>query len=259
MKEAHILALSGGKDSTALALHIKKNYPNIHKKIQYVFYDTGCDLKETYDYLHKIEVYLNKEITYIKPEVSFEDMLNKTKMIPTIFRRWCTIELKIKPSNKFLKHKIQDEKIDKIKLYVGIRSDEKHRKGIVLKTNFEKRYIEPIYLFIKDGITKSDVENILLNSGINYPDYYTWRKRNGCFFCPYQTIYDWICLYENHPDLFYKAMEYEKIGDIGNNIKFRFNPKMSLEEILKNIDTLKYKEKLKNIKLRNENKLIDVW
>ena len=54
-------------------------------------------------------------------------------------------------------------------------------------------------------------------------------------------------------------MEYEKIGDIGNNIKFRFNPKMSLEEILKNIDTLKYKEKLKNIKLRNENKLIDVW
>ena len=152
MKEAHILALSGGKDSTALALHIKKNYPNIHKEIQYVFYDTGCDLKETYDYLHKIEVYLNKEITYIKPEVSFEDMLNKTKMIPTIFRRWCTIELKIKPSNKFLKHKVQNEKMDKIKLYIGIRSDEKYRKGIVLKTNFEKRYIEPIYLFIKDNL-----------------------------------------------------------------------------------------------------------
>ena len=123
MKEAHILALSGGKDSTALALHIKKNYPDIHKKIQYVFYDTGCDLKETYDYLHKIEVYLNKEITYIKPEVSFEDMLNKTKMIPTIFRRWCTIELKTKPFEKYIK-----EKLDRtFFLYIGIRADEAQR------------------------------------------------------------------------------------------------------------------------------------
>ena len=33
--EYHILTLSGGKDSAALALHIKENYPNIHKKIQY--------------------------------------------------------------------------------------------------------------------------------------------------------------------------------------------------------------------------------
>ena len=53
MKEYHVLSLSGGKDSTALAFFIRDNMPEIHEQIEYVFYDTGCDLPETYDYLDK--------------------------------------------------------------------------------------------------------------------------------------------------------------------------------------------------------------
>ncbi len=241
-KEYHILSLSGGKDSTALAFFIKENYPLIHEKIEYVFYDTGCDLVETYDYLNKIEVFLNKKITYVKPSRSFEDILNETKMIPNIFKRWCTYELKIKPSNEFLKNKVSKENIDKIKIYIGIRADEQYRTGVQLKSNFEKKYIEPVYPFIDNGIGKQDIENILINFGINYPDYYKWRKRNGCFFCPYQSPYSWVMLYENHPKLFYKAMEYEKIGDIGKHRVFSFHPNMTLEEILKNKESIKEKE-----------------
>ena len=33
-----------------------------------------------------------------------------------------------------------------------------------------------------------------------------------CFFCFYQQKIEWIWLYEQHPDLFLKAMEYEKDG-----------------------------------------------
>ena len=62
MKEYHILSLSGGKDSTALAFFMKENMPEIFKKLELVFYDTGCDLPETYDYLNKIEVFLKKKI-----------------------------------------------------------------------------------------------------------------------------------------------------------------------------------------------------
>ena len=53
-KEYHILSLSGGKDSTALAFFMKENMPDIFEKLELVFYDTGCDLPETYDYLDKI-------------------------------------------------------------------------------------------------------------------------------------------------------------------------------------------------------------
>ncbi|MBQ9688966.1 phosphoadenosine phosphosulfate reductase family protein [bacterium] len=262
MKESHILSLSGGKDSTALALYIKNNYPELHQKIEYVFYDTGCDLKETYDYLNKIEVFTNKKITYVKPPKSFDEILSINKVLPTIFRRWCTIELKIKPSNTFLRSYIEMNNLDKVNLYVGIRADEQYRKGVVLKTEFEKKYIQPRYPFIEDKIYKNDVEKILVDNAIGYPDYYKWRSRNGCFFCPFQTLYEWIQLYEHHPDLFKKAMNYEKMGDVGTKIKFRFNPIMPLDEIIKpeNIARIKkqYFEKLqknkKNVKCL---KLID--
>ena len=43
----HILALSGGKDSSALAVFMKDKVPDM----EYVFCDTGDELYETYDYL----------------------------------------------------------------------------------------------------------------------------------------------------------------------------------------------------------------
>ena len=66
MKEYHILSLSGGKDSTALAFFMKENMPEIFENTELVFCDTECELPETYDYLNKIEVFLGKKITRIK-------------------------------------------------------------------------------------------------------------------------------------------------------------------------------------------------
>ena len=49
----HILGLSGGKDSAALAVHMNNKYPNLN--IEYFFTDTGYELKETYDFLNKLK------------------------------------------------------------------------------------------------------------------------------------------------------------------------------------------------------------
>lgn len=260
----HILSLSGGKDSTALALHIKENYPDIHSKIEYVFYDTGCDLKETYTYLNKIKVFIGKPITYVKPERSFEDIYYETRILPSIFNRWCTVKLKVDPSVKFLKNKINSDGYNKIKLYVGIRADEGYRKGVVLKTKFEKEHIEPVYPLKDDGIRKEDVNNILINSGINYPDYYKWRSRNGCPFCFFQSLYNWVMLYENHPDLFFQAVKYEQMSNVGHTVDFRFNQKMKLLDIIKprNIKQIKLEHQQKLEKQNKKNKpklkLIDI-
>lgn len=233
LKQYHILSLSGGKDSTALALFIKENMLHIHKRIEYVFYDTGLDLKETYDYLNKIEVFLDKSVTYVKPEQSFDDIFDKGGMLPSPFARWCTVELKVKPSIKFLKDKIKNEGEGIINLYVGIRADEKYRKGVELKSIFEQTFVKPCYPLIENGITKQDVHDILVNSGIGYPDYYNWRDRNGCYLCFFQSPYDWIKLYENHPDLFQKAMDYEKRANKGHSVRFGLNMQMPLCDMIK--------------------------
>jgi hypothetical protein len=65
----------------------------------------------------------------------------------------------------------------------------------------------------------------LEDSGVGVPAYYNKiefeingkkgeyaRSRSGCFFCFFQQKIEWVWLYEQHPDLYKKAMEYEKDG-----------------------------------------------
>ena len=54
----HICGISGGKDSSALAVYMRREIPNM----EYFFCDTGAELPETYEYLTRLEVVLGKPI-----------------------------------------------------------------------------------------------------------------------------------------------------------------------------------------------------
>src|ERR1044071_33420 len=128
----HILSLSGGKDSTALALYMKDKVPNM----EYVFCDTDKELDETYDYLKKLQVFLNKPIVYLKAEgYNFDDLLEKRNgYLPSPQARWCTELLKIKPFEKYVGE-------NSVVSYIGIRGDEPHRKGYMsTKPNIKARF-----------------------------------------------------------------------------------------------------------------------
>ena len=159
--EYHILSLSGGKDSTALAFFMKENMPEIFEKTELVFYDTGCDLPETYDYLNKIEVFLKKNIVRVYPEKTFEHLLTINRVLPSHFRRWCTVELKVRPSQRFIEEKFKNEGKGIVNLYVGIRKDEEHRKGILLISDLEKKFVRPKYPLIDYNIYKKNTTTIL--------------------------------------------------------------------------------------------------
>ena len=250
MKEYHILSLSGGKDSTALAFFMKENMPEIFEKLELVFYDTGCDLPETYDYLNKIEIFLKKKIIRVKPENSFEHLLSINRVLPSHFRRWCTVELKVRPSQKFIEEKLKKEGFGIVNLYIGIRKDEEHRKGVLLISDLEKSFVKPCYPFIENCIYKNDVKKILISTGIDYPSYYNYRSRNGCYFCFYQNAFDWLNLYKNHPDLFKKASDYEKFTRKGSKRIFRWNEKYYLEDMIKPENKQKILDDYKKINQR---------
>ncbi|NIP95843.1 MAG: phosphoadenosine phosphosulfate reductase family protein, partial [Akkermansiaceae bacterium] len=52
----HILALSGGKDSTALAILMREKHPDL--PIEYCFADTGRELPDLYRFLDDLEGFL---------------------------------------------------------------------------------------------------------------------------------------------------------------------------------------------------------
>lgn len=196
-KERHILALSGGKDSAALAVYMKNNYPNID--MEYVFSDSGCELPETYEYLDRIRAVLNIQIKVIKPERDFNYWLKYFNgVLPSPQNRWCTRLLKLKPYENYIND-------DFVYSYIAIRADE-DREGYKSR----RKNIIPIYPFIEDGIILEDVKRILNRCGLGLPNYYKWRKRSGCFFCFFQTDGEWLGLKKHHRLLFNKACEYEE-------------------------------------------------
>ena len=221
-KIRHVMGISGGKDSTALAIYMRDKIPDM----EYFFCDTGSELPETYDYLHLLEKYLGKPIVRIgEPEDKGERYFNywldmNGNFLPSSRQRWCTVVLKIKPIEAYLGSKNTIS-------YVAIRADEDNRKGYIKPS---KGNIEVEYPFIDAGINKAGVYKILDDAGIGLPKYYEWRTRSGCYFCFFQRKFEWVGLMEKHPDLFKKAMQYEKF-DSKTGKKFTWIEEESLEEL----------------------------
>jgi 3'-phosphoadenosine 5'-phosphosulfate sulfotransferase (PAPS reductase)/FAD synthetase len=210
----HVLSLSGGKDSTALAIYLRDRIPDM----EYVFCDTRKELPETYEYLRILEAYLGKKIVRLKDNNrGFEHhLLLRNGYLPSTNMRWCTEELKIKPYERYVCD-------DNIISYIGIRADENRQGYISRKPN-----IRPVYPFKEEGITRADVYRILESSGLGMPSYYRWRSRSGCFFCFFQQKIEWVGLLENHPDLFEEAKRYEKAN---SDHRFTWSQGESLDEL----------------------------
>jgi 3'-phosphoadenosine 5'-phosphosulfate sulfotransferase (PAPS reductase)/FAD synthetase len=95
----HILSLSGGKDSAALAIYMRDRVPNM----EYIFHDTAKELPDTYDYLDRLEAFLGKRVVRTTAGVTFDDLLRvKGGMLPSQARRWCTELMKLKPFETYI-------------------------------------------------------------------------------------------------------------------------------------------------------------
>ena len=69
----HVLSLSGGKDSAALAVYLRDRVP----KMEYIFHDTGKELPDTYDYLDRLEGYLGTRIVRTNFGTTFDHLLRQ--------------------------------------------------------------------------------------------------------------------------------------------------------------------------------------
>ena len=212
----HILSLSGGKDSAALAVYMRVRVP----EMEYIFHDTSKELPETYDYLARLEAILGERITLTTPDYSFDHWLTVYGgMIPSSHRRWCTKMLKLKPFERYVGQ-------EPVYNYIGLRADEDRKGYISSKPN-----ITPVYPFRDDGLVREDIYRILEESGLGLPGYTKWgRTRSGCFFCFYQQKIEWVRLKQNYPDLFEEAKAYEYANRLNGN-PFYWNGKESLEEL----------------------------
>ncbi|KQW70833.1 hypothetical protein ASE17_18395 [Phenylobacterium sp. Root77] len=203
MTERHILGVSGGRDSAALAVYMRQHYP--HLPIEYFFTDTGKELPEVYQFLDKLEGFLGRPIERLNPDRDFDFWLAEYRnFLPSPRTRWCTRQLKLRPLEHWLKADL-DAGVT-IHSYVAIRADEPTREGYqATHPNMQ------VHLPLRTaGIDRAGVIEILQQADVGEPEYYSWRSRSGCTFCFFQQKIEWVRLAENHPDRYAEAVNYEK-------------------------------------------------
>ncbi len=109
-----IFNFSGGKTSAYMVIHYYQPGDLV------IFCDTGREHPKTYKFINDFEEHEKIPIIRLKYNGGFEGLLSKKKGVPNQFKRYCTVELKIKTTRRY----IRSLRIIKYENFVGFRYDE---------------------------------------------------------------------------------------------------------------------------------------
>ena len=133
----HLLGLSGGKDSAALAIYLRDRVP----EMEYFFADTGAELPETLEFIDLLQDYLGKPIVRLNAGRDFDYYLKlNNNYLPSPRQRWCTINLKLIPFETYIGD-------DPVISYIAIRADEPERSGYISKKTVVAHRGEQVKLY----------------------------------------------------------------------------------------------------------------
>ena len=236
-----LCSVSGGKDSSAMVLHLLHNLKIDRDRIELIFMDTGWEHKETYQYLEYLEEFFEMKIKRLKLEVSVADehaefvskienmmgfesafvrTLIKRRFFSNRYAKWCTSELKLKPFKNYI-----DDLEDEFVSCVGIRRQESIRRSkydefewsdhldcLVYRPIIDFKLIEVIKIHHQYGL----IPNHLYLNG---------SSRVGCWPCIYSAKKEISCLDENRIEII-RLLEAYMSSFVGKSMTF-FMPRLS--------------------------------
>ncbi|MEQ8470608.1 MAG: phosphoadenosine phosphosulfate reductase family protein [Marinoscillum sp.] len=194
-KPKHVLGISGGKDSAALAIYLRNTYPQLD--INYYFCDTGKELDETYQLIERLEGYLGKNIEKLEPkevkalgENPFDYYYQSYRgYLPSNVARWCTKKMKLEPFEVY----VGDAPTIS---YVGIRGDE-DREGYISK----KGNIQSMFPFRRNIWSEEIIKRVLSNKESEHIlDFYQGVLSGSAFDKVAHLINEPLILEERNPE-----------------------------------------------------------
>ncbi len=184
----HIIGLSGGKDSTAMALRLAEVEP---RDYTYIFTPTGNEADDLQQHIERLECMLKMSVVRIT-NGTLESHMDRQNALPSHKMRWCTRVLKIEPTIAYFKS------VAPAVMYVGLRADEEERGGIygdIVTSDFPLR---------RWGWTETDVMDYLFQRGVSVP------SDTGCKWCYEKRLSQWRRLYRDDPKSYAAAVEWER-------------------------------------------------
>lgn len=197
-----IVCFSGGKDSTAMLIHLLETNQQIDE-ILYV--DVGDWIwKSAQTHIHQVEKKLNVNITQL-------DVSNELKKgferwgFPSFLNRWCT-GVKRDAMKSYLKNKFGGGEIVQ---YIGYCADEDKRTSKKLYSSYDVEY--PL---VNAGITTNDALQICYDYGFDFGGVYEHHSHFNCWLCPLQKKSELYEVFKREPNLWANlhTMQWETDG-----------------------------------------------
>jgi len=186
----HVVALSGGHDSTALSLLLREREP---RPYTYVCTPTGDELPEMFAHWRKLGEIFGQRILPIMG-TTLKACIASENMLPNFRARFCTRKIKIEPFIAWLREQASE---GPVVAYVGLRADEEARQGGVYG---QIEGIEQRFPLREWGMGEDDVQATLRRFGVTVPN------RTDCGRCYHQRIGEWFELWRDHNDIFADAI-----------------------------------------------------
>jgi PP-loop superfamily ATP-utilizing enzyme len=174
-----VIAFSGGKDSTAMALRLRE----LGEHFDLLFTPTGDELPELHEHIQRMVARLACRLI-IPANRSLYDWIATYNALPNFRMRWCTRQIKIEPCVAYLRQHPGTI------LLVGLRADEEGRVGLY------GEYATYRYPMREWGWRLRDVRRYLSAQGVTIP------ARTDCALCYGQRLVEWYRLWKNHPAQF---------------------------------------------------------
>lgn len=216
-----VVCVSGGKDSTALALWLEFESLLENKRF-YVWSDTGHEHPETIKHVDMLEAKLGKHIHRIRGPYTFLSLAKSKQRFPSSRARFCTTELKVNPTIEFIAELIGTGDIEKPCVTLGIRRDESASRSTLPVWGFDRTdggRSRNAYEDVEADVWRplihwdaDDVFNCHRRHDMPFnPLYLKGARRVGCWPCIHSTKAELRAAHEVDPEMFDRlaAMEAE--------------------------------------------------
>jgi 3'-phosphoadenosine 5'-phosphosulfate sulfotransferase (PAPS reductase)/FAD synthetase len=228
VRKKHIVAFSGGKDSSAMMLRMIEIGMPID---QILFCDTGKEFPQLYKYVKRMNEYTTKKIgvpvTTLVPPTTWDDWFfgkisrganeGKLRGWPLMaFHCWWSREAKFKMMDPICKGHYR---------YIGFAADEKKR---VEAGSANEGYRFPLADW---GWTEKRALEYLKDKGWA-EQFHLDFNRTGCYFCPKQKEDSLRILCRRYPEQWDQLMYYAEKANSGENFaSHTFTPSMTYEKL----------------------------